>query len=158
MDNENSLRNSINSISESSQYMKLRNHVIITAVNFVNSSISNCNQKHYRTEFCNSKCIPSDFSSTDSTKIFLSNSAFIYFVILNSSLISNPSDLKLIKSVNMSNNRIVLNPSTSGIQLSIDFQISSEHKKLVTKFRENLKLPEIPLDLNTLFNAKLVAF
>ena len=57
----------------------------------------------------------------------------------------------------MSNNQIVVNPSTSGIQVSIDFQISSEHKKLVTKFRENLKLLERPLDLNTLFNAKLVA-
>ena len=137
--------------------MKLRNHVIITALNFVSSSISICNQKHYRTELCNSKCIPSDFSNTDFTKIILSNSAFIYFLILNSSLISNPSDLKLINSVNMSNNQIVVNPSTSGIQVSIDFQISSEHKKLVTKFRENLKLPERPLDLNTLFNAKLVA-
>ena len=57
----------------------------------------------------------------------------------------------------MSNNQIVVNPFTSGIQVSIDFQISSEHKKLVTKFRENLKLTERPLDLNTLFNAKLVA-
>ena len=57
----------------------------------------------------------------------------------------------------MSNNQIVVNHSTSGIQVSIDFQISSEHKKLVTKYRENLKLPEKPLDLSTLFNAKLVA-
>ena len=55
LDNENSLRNSISSISENSHYTKLRNHVIITALNFVNSSISICNQKHYRTEFCNSK-------------------------------------------------------------------------------------------------------
>ena len=157
LDNENPLRNSINSISENSQYTKLRNHVIITALNFVNSSISFCNQKHYRTEFWNSKCIPSDFSRTDSTEIFLSNSAFIYFLILNSSLITNPLDLKLINSVNMSNNQIVVNPSTSGIQVSIDFQISSEHKKLVTKFRESLKLPERPLDLNTLFIAKLFA-
>ena len=159
LDNENSLRNSINSISENSQYTKLRNHVIVnTALNFVNSSISICNQKRYRTEFCNSKRIPSDFSSTDSTKIYLFYlEAFIYFLILNSSLISNPSDLKLINSVNRSNNQIVVNPSTSGIQVSIDFQISPEHKKLVTKLRENLKLPERPLDLNTLFNAKLVA-
>ena len=57
----------------------------------------------------------------------------------------------------MSNNQIIVNPFTSGIQVLIDFQISSEHKKLVTKFRENLKLTERPLDLNTLFNAKLVA-
>ena len=70
-DNENPLRNSINSISENSHYMKLRNHVIITALNFVSSSISICNQKHYRTELCNSKCIPSDFSNTDFTKIIL---------------------------------------------------------------------------------------
>ena len=55
LDNENSLRNSINSILENSQYTKLRNHEIITALNFVNSSISICNQKHYRTKFCNSK-------------------------------------------------------------------------------------------------------
>ena len=56
----------------------------------------------------------------------------------------------------MSTNQIVINPSTSGIQVTIDYQISSEHKKLVTKYRENLKLPEKPLDLNSLFKAKLV--
>ena len=133
MDNENLLRNSISSISENSNYRKLRNHVIITALNFINSSIAICNQKHYRTELCNSKCIPSDFSNTDPTKIILSISAFIYFLILTSSLISNPS--------------------TSGIQVSIDFQISSEHKKLVTKYRENLKLPEKLLDLNPFVKA-----
>ena len=57
----------------------------------------------------------------------------------------------------MSNNQIVVNPSTSGIQVTIDFQISSEHKKLRTKYQENIKFPEKPLDLNALFNAKLVA-
>ena len=43
------------------------------------------------------------------------------------------------------------------IVFTIDFQISSKHKKLVTKYRENLKLPERLLDLNTFFNKKLVA-
>ena len=157
LDNDNSLCNSISSISENSNYTRLRNHVIITALIFINSSIPICNQKHYRTALSYSKCIPSDFSNTDPTKIFLSNSAYIYFLIFNSSLISNPSDFILINSVIMSNNQIAVNPSTSGIQVSTDFQISSEHKKLVTKYRENLKLPERPLDLNTLFNAKLVA-
>ena len=57
----------------------------------------------------------------------------------------------------MSNNQIVINPSTSGLQVTIDFPISSEHKKLVFKFREILKSPEQPLELNSLFNAKLVA-
>ena len=47
LDNEFSLNNSINSISENSQHTKLGNHVIITALNIVNSSISICNQKHY---------------------------------------------------------------------------------------------------------------
>ena len=57
----------------------------------------------------------------------------------------------------MSINQIVINPSTSGIQVTIEFPISSEHKKIVSKYRENLKLPERPLYLNLLFNAKLVA-
>ena len=157
MDNDNSLCNSIGAKSENSNYIRLRNHVIITALKFINSSIPICNQNHHRTEFCNSKCIPSDFSNIDSTKISLSNSAFLYFLILNCSLITNPKDLKIVNSVNMSNNQIVINPSTYGIQVTIDYQISSEHKKLVTKYRENLKLPKKLLDFNTLFNAKLVA-
>ena len=49
-DNKNSLRNSISSISEKSNYTRLRDHVIITALNFIISSIPICNQKHYRTE------------------------------------------------------------------------------------------------------------
>ena len=48
----------------------------------------------------------------------------------------------------MSNNQILNNPSTSGIHVTIDFQVSSEHKKLVNKYRENVKLAEKPLDLN----------
>ena len=57
----------------------------------------------------------------------------------------------------MSNNQIVINPSTSSIQVTLDFQISSENEKLVTKYREKLKMSERPLDLNSLFNAKLFA-
>ena len=70
LDNDNSLCNSISSISENSNQKRLRNHVIIKALNFINSSIPICNQKYYSTEFCNSKCIPSDFPNTDPTKIF----------------------------------------------------------------------------------------
>ena len=57
----------------------------------------------------------------------------------------------------MSNNKIVINPSTSNIQVAVEFLILSKHEKLVTKYGENLKLPERSLDINTLFNAKLVA-
>ena len=77
LDSDNSLCNSISSKSEDSNYTRLGNHVIITALNFINSSIPICNQKHHRIKLCNSKCISSDFSNTDPTKIFLSNSAFI---------------------------------------------------------------------------------
>ena len=140
LDSENPLCNSISSKSENSNYTRLRNHVINTALNFINSSIPICNQKHHRTELCNSKCIPSDFSNTDSTKFFLSNSAFIYLLTLNCSLIVNPTDLKLINSVNMSNNKIVVNPSTSGIQVTIGFQISSEHKKNSDKISRKFKI------------------
>ena len=56
----------------------------------------------------------------------------------------------------MSNNQFVINPCTSGVQVTMDFQISSEHKKLLSKYREKLKLPEQHLDLNSLLNAKLV--
>ena len=131
--------------------------MIITALELITSSIPICKQKHYRTKLFNSKCFPLDFSNIDTTKINLSNSAFIYFLILNRSLIINSQDLKIVNSVNMSNNQIVINPSISGSQVTIDFPISSEHKKLVFKYREILKLPERPSDLNSLFNAKLVA-
>ena len=79
----------------------------------MNSSTAICNQNHYRTELCNSKCFPSDFSNIDSTKISLSNSAFIYFLILNCSLIINHKDLKIVNRVDMLNNQIVITPSTS---------------------------------------------
>ena len=133
------LCNTIGLTTENSNYTKLRNYVIITALKFINSSIPSFNQKHHRTELCNSKCFPSDFSIIDTTKITISNPAFIYFLILNCSLIMNSQDRKIIKSVNMSNNQIVINPSTSGIQVTIDFPISSEHKKLVSKYREALQ-------------------
>ena len=46
----------------------------------------------------------------------------------------------------MSNNQTVINSSTSSIQVTVEFPISSKHEKLVTKYREKLKLPERPLD------------
>ena len=57
----------------------------------------------------------------------------------------------------MNNKNIIINPSTSGISLTLDFPLLPDHANLVKKYREKLKLPDRPLDLNTLFNAKLVA-
>ena len=67
----------------------------------------------------------------------------------------------------MNNKNIVINPTTSGyldfhyliplLSLALDFPLLPDHANLVKKYRENLKLAERPLDLNILFNAKLVA-
>ena len=57
----------------------------------------------------------------------------------------------------MENNKIVVNPSTSGISISLDFPLLKDHQNLVNKYREKLNMPDRHLDLNTLFNAKLVA-
>ena len=65
-------------------------------------------------------------------------------------------DHKIVISVNMSNNQIVINPSTSGNQVTVEFPILSEYEKLVTKYRENLKLPEQTWVQSSLFNARLV--
>ena len=57
----------------------------------------------------------------------------------------------------MNNKNIVINPSTSGISVDLDYPLLPDYANLVKKYRENLKLPDRPLDLNILFNAKLVA-
>ena len=57
----------------------------------------------------------------------------------------------------MNQKNIVINPSTSGISVDLDLSLLPDHTNLVKKYRENLKLPDRPLDLNIPFNAKLVA-
>ena len=52
---------------------------------------------------------------------------------------------------------VIINPSTFGISVDLDLPLLPDHANLVKKFRENLKLPDRPLDLNIIFNAKLVA-
>ena len=77
LDNGKPISNAIGSILETSNYAKLRNYMIISVLKSVNSTVPICNLKHYRTKFCSSTCIPSDFSNIYSTKISLSISAFI---------------------------------------------------------------------------------
>ena len=57
----------------------------------------------------------------------------------------------------MNYKNIVISPSTSGISVDLDLPLLPDHANLVKKYRENLKLPDRPLDLNIHFNAKLVA-
>ena len=58
----------------------------------------------------------------------------------------------------MLNNQIVIIPPTSGIQVKVEFPILSKRENLVTNYRESLKLSERPLDVNSLFNSKLLPF
>ena len=54
-------------------------------------------ENHSRTEFCTSKCIPSDYSNTNSLLISISNSSFFFFSILNCSIITSALDKKNFK-------------------------------------------------------------
>ena len=54
----------------------------------------------------------------------------------------------------MNNKNIVINPTTSGISVDLDFQLLPDHANLVKKYREKLKLPDRPLDLNILVALK----
>ena len=97
------------------------------------------------------------YSNTKSSVISSTNPAFFNFFFLNCSLINSTVDREIVDTNNMDNKKIVINLSISGIEISLDFTLLSDYENLVKKYQENLKLPERPLDLNTLFNAKLVA-
>ena len=56
----------------------------------------------------------------------------------------------------MENSKIVINPSTSGLQVSSEFPLLPDHVKLVKNYRKN-RLLDRPLDLNRKFSARLVA-
>ena len=79
LNNGKSICNAIGSNLENSDYAKLRNYMINSVLKSIYSIVPICNLKHYRTEFGNSKRIPSDFLNIDSTKFSLSNSAFLFF-------------------------------------------------------------------------------
>ena len=51
----------IGSKSENSNYAMLRYHFIASVLKVINSTLSICNLKHNRTDFCNPHCISSDF-------------------------------------------------------------------------------------------------
>ena len=147
----------IGSNLEKSDYAKLRNYLIASVLKLINLTFPICSSKRNRTEFCTSNCIPTDFSNTNPIIISISNSALFYFLILNCRLINSPVDKKFVDTVNMNHKNIVINLSTSGISVGLDLPLLSDHANLVKNYRENLKLPDRLLDLNVLFNAKLIA-
>ena len=84
----------IGSNLENSNYALLRNYLIAAALKLINSTFPICSFNHKRTEFCTSNCIPTDYSKTNTLIISISNSAILYFLILNCSLINSPVDKK----------------------------------------------------------------
>ena len=84
----------IGSNLENSDYAKLRKNLIASVLKLINSTFSICSSNHNRTEFCTSNCIPTDYSNTNPIIVFISNSAFFYFLILNCRLINSPVDKK----------------------------------------------------------------
>ena len=100
-----------------------------------------------------------DHSKTNPLIISISNSALFYFLIVGIYLflIVGKRYLLIVDTVNMNNKNIVINPSTSRISVDLDYLLLLDHANLVKKYRKNLKLPDRPLDLDILFNAKLVA-
>ena len=146
----------IGSNLEISDYAKLRNYLIASVLKLINSNFPVCSSNHNRTEFCTSTCFPTDYSNTNPIIFSISNSSFFYFLILNCRLINSSVDKKIVDTVNINNMNIVINPSTSGISVDLDLSLLTDHANLVKKYRENLKLPDRPLDLNILFNANLV--
>ena len=78
-DNRKMNFNSIGSNLENSSLARLRNYLIASVVRFINSTVPICNLKPNTTEFYNSKCIPSDFSSINSNiKNFFIKFSFLY--------------------------------------------------------------------------------
>ena len=83
----------IGSNLENSDYAKLRNYLIASVLKLINLTFPICSSNHNRSEFCNSKCIPTDYSNTNTMIISISNFAFFYFLILNCK-INSPVDKK----------------------------------------------------------------
>ena len=82
---------------------RLHNYLLASVLKLINSTFPICSTNHNRTEFCTSKCIPSDCSNTNSLIISISNSAFLYSSILYCSIINSASDKKIVITVNIEN-------------------------------------------------------
>ena len=66
----------IGSNLENSDYANLRNYLIASVLKLIYSTFPIISCNHNRTEFCTSKCIPTDYSNTNPTIISISNPAF----------------------------------------------------------------------------------
>ena len=96
----------IGSILESSDYARLCNYILASILQLINSPFPTITSNFNRTEFGTLKCIPSDYSSINPLKFFISDSAFFYFLFLNGSIINSALDRKILKTVNTETNKL----------------------------------------------------
>ena len=122
--------NAIDSNLEISNYARLHNYVFISVLRFFSSTVPIYDLKHCKTELCNSKFFPLDFSNIDFTKLSIKTCIFIFLSLNFFSLITSPQDSKIIKkkTEKMSNNQIVIKPSTYSIQVTVEFPVWSNTK------------------------------
>ena len=125
-----------------SGYTKLRIYLLASVIKLINSTFPIFSSNHYRAEFCTSNCIPAAYSNTSSLIISISNPAFFYFLTLNCRLIYLSVDRNTVYTVNMENNIIVINPSTSGISISLDFPSLKDYQNLVN---DTVKIGSCPI-------------
>ena len=131
-------------------------------LNYVNDTIRICNSNHSRSESCTSGCVPLNLSKFDFNYFYLSDKTFLFFLaqsvlLFNQSLNSDQEKQlqEFITSVNLL--KISLRAKKKGIFLNFNNDIMSDiHKKLLAKYKGDLRLPDNPLSLSDHCSNKLI--
>ena len=131
-------------------------------LNYVNDTIRICNSNHSRSESCTSGCVPLNLSKFDFIYFYLSGKTFLFF--LAQSLLSviqsiSSENKKLLEDFLTSVNllKISVRAENKGILLNFNNDVMSDiHKKLLTKYKRDLKLLDNPLSLTDHCSNKLI--
>ena len=130
-------------------------------LNYVNSTVIICNSNHSRSESCTSGCVPLNLSKFDFNYFDLSDKIFLFFLAqlilsINQSFRSKrKQSQEIITSVNLL--KFSLRAENKGISLNFNNDTMSDlHKKLLAKYKGDLKLPDIPLSLTDHCSNKLI--
>ena len=131
-------------------------------LNYITDTIQICNSNHSRSESCTGGCISLNLSKFNFNYFHLSHKTFLFF--LSHSLLSvNPSlnlksknlILEILASVKSLKNSI--RAENKGIILNFDNDIMKDvHKKLLAKYKGDLKLPDTPLSFTKHCSNRLI--